>query len=899
MLENIKLAKYLEDKDRIKYRKVKRRYLELNSKAIELSNAAENVKQLVEVEKYLQKALKLTDNNLYIKASAHHELGVFYFTHFARLPDGLNKNLKLAEQYLNRAINSSKRKEFPDDYASSLSQLAATYRRASMDPLWHQSPRECLEQAEKLHNKALKVLSNSLPDFIRLNQSSVVNYNLASVLFDAGREVEACNIQAAAVDCYIVALHIATYGSFVTEMKMQPSQILPLSFARLNYFSNKLEHKEQCNYISKISPSLGIDPLMLLQINPQADISKPLDEIQYLVRQALQSNSFEDIKLLKKKLSQLMEIRRSSSTDQESDSIGVLIQQACSGLARVLSKNNEELKVFTELENVSAMRFCESAANHWIIPEDKVAYNLKQFQGRLGSYYYHLNEWRLLFMDDELATIQSMLKDVVDMYNQQDTTIINQDVNQQLYDDKYVKIIEMASKNNKPAEFLSQAADKCLRDFNKLGEYINRLEPNYYEKSKRISFIKEVDIKIALENHPELTLVKIDIEDNYNDALMIVAYHENNQVIVNSVSVDLPKQIVNQVAEMINGRNSTIEHWELDFIDWKSLLPKGCKNVGLLPSFFASHIPWVATGHLGSQLLDLVDEVNWIPSVMYLYMNSKYFEPKNGTYKMQGGNTIFEELAENSQLSRESNDSKSDVINKVNSADVFTYYGHCEHNYPERPTLLFRDKKIIDIELSAAVKGANRIELWACQSGTNIPLHILASNVNEAFGMDMKMLEWGAKTSIGTLWAVPELVTAHIKRHYDSLLVQGKLASSALLGAQRWWVSKGADDVLYDIKTNGIANYLKSINYNSANYESIDAPLGPILSSNDSVSSFDLDKLEKSFKHPASWAGIRFCGVSTAKSTFIEKEKIELSEADNIKLNKLINEMSLESGFIV
>jgi len=212
---------------------------------------------------------------------------------------------------------------------------------------------------------------------------------------------------------------------------------------------------------------------------------------------------------------------------------------------------------------------------------------------------------------------------------------------------------------------------------------------------------------------------------------------------------------------------------------------------------------------------------------------------------------------------------------------------------------LFRDKKIIDIELSAAVKGANRIELWACQSGTNIPLHILASNVNEAFGMDMKMLEWGAKTSIGTLWAVPELVTAHIKRHYDSLLVQGKLASSALLGAQRWWVSKGADDVLYDIKTNGIANYLKSINYNSANYESIDAPLGPILSSNDSVSSFDLDKLEKSFKHPASWAGIRFCGVSTAKSTFIEKEKIELSEADNIKLNKLINEMSLESGFIV
>jgi len=165
--------------------------------------------------------------------------------------------------------------------------------------------------------------------------------------------------------------------------------------------------------------------------------------------------------------------------------------------------------------------------------------------------------------------------------------------------------------------------------------------------------------------------------------------------------------------------------------------------------------------------------------------------------------------------------------------------------------------------------------------------------------MDMRMLEWGAQTSIGTLWAVPELVTAHIKRHYDSLLARGKSASVALLSSQRWWVNKGADGVLNEIKTNGKTNYLNSIHYKGSNYNLTRAVLGPVLSSNDSVKAMDFDALRESFKHPSSWAGIRFCGVSTAKSTFIDKEKIELNEAGKLKLSQLINEMDLESGFIV
>lgn len=898
-MENRKLVKYIEQQNLVKYRKVKPRYTEFNTKAIELSNTVTDVKQLVEAEKYFKKALKLADKNLCMKASAHHELGVFYFTHFSRLPGGQNKNLKLAEMFFNRAINSPERKSFPDHYASSLSQLAATYRRAAMEPLWHQPPEECLEQAEKLHKKALAVLSNSLPKFIRLNQATIVNFNLASVLFDAGRKADACNIQASAFEYYIAARNAAPAASFISKINLKPSQILPVTFARLNYFSNKPEHKDLCKKITEISPSLGVDPSILLRTNPIGDIANPLVGIQYLVRQALMNKSLEDRNKLKSKLTQLMEIRRSSRTDQESDSIGVLIQQTCSGLARVLSNNDEGLKAFAELENVSAMRFCESAVNHWVVPVDKIAYNLKQTQGKLGSFYYRLNEQALLLSGGQLDTIQSSLNDSIALFNQQGNIDITHEAEQQLFNNKYSKIIEAASTNNNPFGFLTKAADKCLKDFNKLGNCIDNLDPVYFQQRRKNDFIKESDIKVALESHPELTLVKIDIEDHFNDALIIVAYHENNKVIVNSVSIELPNQLINKVGEMITKGQSAIEYWELDFIDWEKILPQGCNNVGLLPSFFASHIPWVATGRSGYRLVDLVEEVNWLPSVMYLYMESKYLQFKNGTYQAQGGDTLFDNLAHNILSANENELSKSDVIKKVNDANIFSYYGHCEHRYPERPTLLFQNFTLKDIELNSAVRGATRVELWACQSGSNIPLHILPSKVNEAFGMDMRMLEWGAKTSIGTLWAVPELVTAYIKKHYELLLAEGKSASVALLSSQRWWINKGADDALNDIKINGKTNYLNAIKYNSFNYNFIDAPLGPVLSSNDNVNDVDFDTLEKSFKHPSAWAGIRFCGVSTAKSTFITKEEIELNEVDNMKLNKLINEMSLESGFIV
>ncbi|TWX68539.1 CHAT domain-containing protein [Colwellia demingiae] len=898
-MKDRKLIEYLDKKFVAETRRINPRYVEFNNKAIELTGKAKNAKQLAEAEKCFKKALQLTDKNLYMKASAHHELGVFYFTHFSRLPGGPKKNLRLAETFFNRAINSNERKKFRDSYASSLSQLAATYRRAAQEPLWHQSPKECLEIAEKLHKEALGLLSASLPNFIRLNQSAIIHFNLANVLFDVGRIVDACNAQFQAFEYYLAAINAAPDQIFVSKMRLKPVQIFPITFAKLKHFSNKPEHKKLCEYIMEISPSFGVSPHILLNTNPIADISNPLVEIRHLVNQASSKNSLESARVLMKKLSELMELRRSTSTDQEADRVGVLIQQVCSGLSRILSSNHEGLRAFSELENVSAMRFCESSNNHWFLPESKVVNALKETQGQVGSSYYGLNELALIFNGGKLDKIKKHLKEsAISLKNQIEFNDFKA-INLVFDDEKYARIIDDSSKSNKPIDFLNKVAELCLKDFIKIGSYIDQLDPIYYQQRLKTSFIKESDIEVALRSHPGLTLVKIDIEDYYNNVLILVAYIENNKVIVNSVLIELPDQLVNNIADIVTNGSKTIEQWPLDFIDWRKVLPKCCHKVGLLPSFFASHIPWVATGVSGSRLVDLVEEVNWLPSIMYLNMETKYFQSKGDDFNVMGGGTLFDDLADIEHQTNINLLNKNEIVNLINNANVFSYYGHCEHRYPDRPTLLLQDNAIKDVELRTAVRGANRIELWACQSGSNIPLHVLASNVNEAFGMDMRMLEWGAKTAIGTLWAVPEMVTAHIKKYYQTLLSNGISASVALLSSQRWWVNQGADEVINAIKVNGKIRYLNSIGYSGLNHEFADTIMGPVLSSKAELKSDELVELAATFKHPLSWAGIRFCGVSTVKSTFIEKDKIELNETEKIKLNQLINEMNLESGFIV
>ena len=274
----------------------------------------------------------MASKNDYTKASACHELGVFYFTHFAHLPGAPHSNLNKAVSFFSRAIESKQRQQFPDKHASSLSQLGATYRRAANEHLWHLSKQESLIKSQQLHEAALRVLDGDIPIFIRLNSQSIIYFNLAATLLDAEKVAEACDAQAKAFHCFMGAIEWAQsnvpYLGLEGSMSLKPNQILSPTFALLFHFSDNVEHKDLCHSILEIAPVFGLDPLDLMRTNPYADISNPIVEIQQLVKEVDRNSTAENIDKLSNKLHSLMMSRQSTETDQESDRVGVLIQQA-------------------------------------------------------------------------------------------------------------------------------------------------------------------------------------------------------------------------------------------------------------------------------------------------------------------------------------------------------------------------------------------------------------------------------------------------------------------------------------------------------------------------------------------------------------------------------------------
>lgn len=202
-IEEVAAFEYLARQEADKRKGLKNKWVELSDKAKKLIGMKDKA-SLVEAERLMIKALRLTSANPLARASTCHDLGVLYFSYHTELPGGTYDNLKKAIQYLNRAIDSPQRQKYPDKHASSLSQLAATYRRASHEYLWPEKDVDSLTRAKSLHVKAAEVVKNSnIPQVIKDGQLSTIYYNLASVLFDQGRSEMACGYQAKSAQLYL------------------------------------------------------------------------------------------------------------------------------------------------------------------------------------------------------------------------------------------------------------------------------------------------------------------------------------------------------------------------------------------------------------------------------------------------------------------------------------------------------------------------------------------------------------------------------------------------------------------------------------------------------------------------------------------------------------------------
>jgi len=844
-------------------------------KAIELQNNYKSSEDLGEAKKYLQKALKLTNKNQYSKSWIYHNLGVLHYTSYLEMPSGVTESLKLALEYFRQALSYPERQALPHKMASTLTQIGNVYRRAAQDILFPVPRDECFDLSIQYHEKAISILSNGVPKNIASICRSEILLNLSSSYYDADRTQDACDALIFAFESFVEDFEFSRQWHVLVNY--QPEQAFSIMYSRLDFFYEGDNKDKILNAILTVASELGLNTEKLKLMTPLADLSKPKDYILNLYRDAQETGKVDRIYQY---LKDSMTKRQSAPTDQEADQAASMVQLAASTLARLKSAKGEVLESFSILEYYSAMRYTESAMQKWFDPDNALDFHLHNIKGALGAFYYFLNHnvLALEHSDDELR--KQMLSEFVDKI---DETSSRNPTNIYPYisDIKNFKNIIGACKSKDPINGLRVLANTYYKDIEKLntkGVILNRY-----------SEITPDHVLAVTNDFQDVVFLKIEISCDFKDFLVVVLNSASDGLYAKSVEVPVPAELIESLSNPSPESDVYNENWELDFIDWSELIPAGVKRVAILPSFWASFIPWVAVGKQGNRLLDSVDDVTWLPSILSLYHNNISYTERSDHFEYFGGDTAYSNSVPSNDVT------KDQLIELISSKESFSYFGHAQQDDGRKASLKCGDYDINADELCNAVNGMRLVEVWACQSGKSTPDLFLGSPVNEPFGLDMTMLRFGADCAIGSLWSVPEFSTLHIKQYYDEQKASGLSASQALLAAQRWWLNAGVDAVISQLKENGVDAYLDSIG--CAGRNAFDAVLGPIKNIAEKEER-DLEILRAKLKHPYSWAAFRFCGLPEHKGIKRSPDYWDLDETQTSRLSKLISGLNLKSGVV-
>jgi hypothetical protein len=670
-------------------------------------------------------------------------------------------------------------------------------------------------------------------------------------------------------------------------------QLLCVTFSRLNYFDGD-KYRDICNKILDIASNFGVDDLRILNTNPIRDITNPETSIEYKYNQAKKTLDLTD---LNNHLSNLLDSRRISSTDQEADRQAFLAQQTASKLARLLCDKSESMTAFERLEYCSGLRYSEAGFLNWYKPNNKYDYFIAKISMNLGALYYEFGQNELIFNamneDDKSTFVSQLIQNYKDKDISQDETILSGFI-----DYSYrARLLENKLLKERFDIVASQHADQILLDIKAINSFLHRPSNNLSSAKVKLGSISSKDIESVLREYADLVLIKLDVQINCGELLIIVSSNDSGQILTKSISVDIPSDSIDSINQYVyENKDDSFVKWNLDFIDWSEVLPAGCNRVALLPSFFAANIPWLSSGMQGQLLIDLVDELVYLPSILHLRHKNIVEGTRSGEIYVNGGNTQFQanlDLEVDASFTRQD---KDELLISLKDKSIFSYYGHCAHQDGGRAALKFENFDLYDLELQPVIKGMERIEFWSCQSGKNLPSHIMGSPVNEPFGMDMEMLKQGVETSIGSLWSVPELSTLHIKHKYDEHIAAGMKASIALLSAQRWWLHEGADQEVEKCRALGIDSYLRKYKCNNLDDESIISFLGPI-KKND-IENEDLKRLAFRLKHPISWAGFRFCGLPEHRSERLPDDMTIFTDDEISDVKNILRKLNLKSGYL-
>jgi len=236
----------------------------------------------------------------------------------------------------------------------------------------------------------------------------------------------------------------------------------------------------------------------------------------------------------------------------------------------------------------------------------------------------------------------------------------------------------------------------------------------------------------------------------------------------------------------------------------------------------------------------------------------------------------------------ESNATSEQLRVRVAGADVVTFFAHGDGGPEAKDAGVFLADGLLE-PMRAAMNwaGVERVELWACRSGVNVPSDWLTPMVDDGFGLDVELHYLGVRSTIGTLWDASDFVTACLVHRYRAELRGGALAPLALAEAQRWWLTDAVADIerrlAIEPEEQAFGGFLADLGVHSTGVDSTGSRLGPV-DSDRPLSNGEVASRIVRLRSPTSWAGYRFVGVAERRPTAHAPVRTTLTDAERAEL---------------
>lgn len=758
-------------------------------------------------------------------SAARHDLGEAYREY---RPGSRMENLLQAERLLRRAYASPARTEDPRRMAMTASSLASTLRQQSMLP-GHDSE-TLLNEAMELLTEAVRIAESfdshlderaryfdtlgnlylqrgDLDEALRLNRKAV--QAAAAWVYGFPKSPEARR-ECATYKCHLMlrlvlrgrradlreALTVAT--TLRRDVPDAVEELLDLCEARVLCAIGGAEHRARARDLLAAARADGIPPNHFFEfVRLLAELGRRDLAITYV------RNSLHDA----------LAERREARADYLADHASAKVYAAGRRLAALYLDGGEPLEAFLALENASGLRYEDALGEYACVASTPLGRALEDLETvyRTGSAMIEDLGGMLAHVPEE--ALQAILTDM--LAGLATGTIATHSSAVRAASDALMRIelpemLREALATSDLGAVFRRCSDEMARRAHAVDAAIAQHEPTRDHNPGRLGFaVEPADLSRILGEQPRTVFLRVLLEPGALVAIGVALV--GGAPTARCARIEVPMDLLAQVSAVAEVLTDIGQHHAevvrlattLAAMDLSAALPEGTWDaLVLLPDQLSAMLPLGALGPPGATPIERFAAVTWLPCLGPLRCRQVETRPRSGQTTLLPFSELWPEdegTLAGEVFALDEDATHARLMAATADADVVCMLTHGQHTHGTWPEIQLFDGLFAMTPLQGpGWVGIERIEIWACESGVDVPGDPRGAMTNEFFGVDGILLQHGARSAIGTLWQVSAPITGAILRRYRAALRSGLPADRALVAAQRWWIGDGVDEWLRD-----------------------------------------------------------------------------------------------------